>query len=133
LTFDEYPSKLALASNNACYLIVERQVLAMATTKTNSLPKGAKKVTAEVANLLVRLKMEREYLNEVKRNSDDTRKQILDLIGEEEAILYFKNEVVGSIDVDERESLDTAKLRIEQPEIYNSYLKSSKRTTLKSK
>jgi hypothetical protein len=105
----------------------------MATTKTNSLPKGAKKVTAEVADLLTRLTIEREYLNEVKRNSDDTRKQILDLIGEEEAILYFKNEVVGSIDVDERETLDTAKLRIEQPEIYNAYLKSSKRTTLKPK
>lgn len=105
----------------------------MATTKTNSLPKGAKKVTTEVANLLVRLKMEREYLNEVKRNSDDTRKQIIDLVGEEEAILYFKNEVVGSIDIDERETLDTAKLRIEQPEIYNQYLKASKRVTLKAK
>lgn len=109
----------------------------MATTnnkKTNSsLPKGAKKVTAEVADLLTRLKLQREYLNEVKRDSEDTRKQILDLLGEEEAVLYFRNEVVGSVDVDEREALDTAKLRIEQAEIYNAYLKPSKRVTLKVK
>lgn len=100
---------------------------------TSSLPKGAKKVSAMLADTLKLLKLQRENLNSIKRDSDDLRKQVLEELGEDEAILYFKNEVVGSIEVSESEVLDTAKLRIEQPEIYNAYLKPSKRVTLKAK
>jgi ribosomal protein L30/L7E len=105
----------------------------MAQATTSSLPKGAKKVSAKLADTLKLLKLQRDNLNSVKRDSDDTRKQILDELGDEEAILYYRNEVIGSIEVSESEVLDTAKLRLEQPEIYNAYLKPSKRVTVKVK
>lgn len=105
----------------------------MAKATTSSLPKGAKKVTARQADTLTLLKLQRENLNSLKRDSDDLRKQVLDELGAEEAILYYRNEVVGSVEVAEGETLDTAKLRLEQPDIYNAYLKPSKRVTLKVK
>lgn len=105
----------------------------MAQATTSSLPKGAKKVSAKLAEALRLLKSQRDSLNAIKRDSDDLRKQILEEIGDDESVLYFRNEVIGSVEVSESETLDTAKLRLEQPEIYNAYLKPSKRVTLKAK
>lgn len=105
----------------------------MAKATTSSLPKGAKKVSATLADTLKLLKLQRDNLNSVKRDSDDLRKQILEELGDDEAVLYYRNEVIGSIEVSESEVLDTAKLRLEQPEIYNAYLKPSKRVTVKVK
>lgn len=105
----------------------------MAQVKTQ-LPSGGVKVSRDIAQSLADLAEFREAFNAVKKQTDDIRKTVLEIVGDEiSSVLYHNGKVVGSVDVKPTTSIDTKKLEREFPEAYEACLKAGKRVTLNTK